>query len=526
MKRFASVVSLLVLLCLSLTACGKVKTSRSAEDYVGENYETVVSELEAAGFTSIELVDVPDLTSRSSMKDGDVSEVSIDGSANFEKKARFAPETPIEVTYHTIKKLEAPLSSDEAKTMDVDEISEAFSKMGYKPTSKEVFDLDPDEFKYEFENEVRVNDVTSFAKGEGIPFDAAIEIVCHKPYQKFDVKVIVDFVPNWIFSTYGVVFSLGEEKHTLAHGEDAEYTYRLREGTHTLTFTNSDDANVKGEVKLDVHSNVEASFQIFAHHYDIGIETVYVNLEPTENQVKILSEESDFRGKNYEEVTETLRGWGFTQIQQTAVKGASAEANAVTAVTIDGADDYKAGDIVSKDVSVVISYCLKDETAPEETQTTGGPAGTQTTTTTAAAAETTTQTAPATTAQEPGILTAENCPELAAILALGDDLDPSIAAFAEKYHGKTIAFDGCILDVAPHGSYKTRFDVLIGAGDYNVNSASGPNFHLTDVNYYDMNVTGSDSVQAGLNMHITANVGEYKEMSALFELDIISMEVR
>ena len=133
---------------------------------------------------------------------------------------------------------------------------------------------------------------------------------------------------------------------------------------------------------------------------------------------------------------------------------------------------------------------------------------------------------PAPTEAPPQVLTAENCPALAALLQLSDPQDPTVAEFASAYYGDTIEFDGCILNLMHHGTYDTRFDVLIGAGDYDPNSARGPQFHLTDVNFYAMNVTGGDSVYTGLNVRVTAEVGEYNSMSGLFELEIVSMEIR
>lgn len=134
--------------------------------------------------------------------------------------------------------------------------------------------------------------------------------------------------------------------------------------------------------------------------------------------------------------------------------------------------------------------------------------------------------APAPTEVPAQVLTAENCPALAALLQLSDPLDPTVGEFASAYYGDTIEFDGCISNLMHHGNYDTRFDVLIGAGDYDPNSARGPQFHLTDVNFYDMNVTGGDSVYTGLNVRVTAEVGEYNSMSGLFELEIVSMEIR
>ena len=123
-------------------------------------------------------------------------------------------------------------------------------------------------------------------------------------------------------------------------------------------------------------------------------------------------------------------------------------------------------------------------------------------------------------------LTAENCPDLAALLALRDPGDPSVTAFASKYYGQVIEFDGCVNSIQNHGDYTSRWDVLIASGDYDENSAMGPNFHLTNVNFNDMNVTGGDSVYAGLNVRVIAEVGNYDSNSQLLELQIISIHVR
>lgn len=123
-------------------------------------------------------------------------------------------------------------------------------------------------------------------------------------------------------------------------------------------------------------------------------------------------------------------------------------------------------------------------------------------------------------------LTVENCPDLAALLSLRDPGDPSVLTFAIKYSGQVIEFDGCVMNMQHHGNFDTRWDVLLGAGDYDENRALGPNFRLTDVNFYDMNVSGGDSVYAGLNVHIVAEVGDYNSNSQLFELKIISMSIR
>lgn len=82
------------------------------------------------------------------------------------------------------------------------------------------------------------------------------------------------------------------------------------------------------------------------------------------------------------------------------------------------------------------------------------------------------------------------------------------------------------MDMQHHGDHDTRWVVSLGSGDYNENSALGPNFHLTDVSSFDMNVSGDGIVYAGLNVHIVADVGDYNPNSQLFELDIISLSIR
>ena len=77
-----------------------------------------------------------------------------------------------------------------------------------------------------------------------------------------------------------------------------------------------------------------------------------------------------------------------------------------------------------------------------------------------------------------------------------------------------------------HENYDTRYDVLILAGDNGVSPMTGPNFRLTDVSFYDMNVTNADSLRGGDNITITAIVGDYNSTADWLELDPVSISVR
>lgn len=126
-------------------------------------------------------------------------------------------------------------------------------------------------------------------------------------------------------------------------------------------------------------------------------------------------------------------------------------------------------------------------------------------------------------------LTVENNPDLAALLsgtATGGDI---VEAFAAKYRGRIIEFDGSIGAMNNHADYKTRYDILISAGDYSDTKAQGPNFQFRDVGISDLNLTGSpipDFIGKRDNLHIVARVGEFQSFQELFLLDPISTSVR
>ncbi|SNS31097.1 protein of unknown function [Geodermatophilus pulveris] len=128
------------------------------------------------------------------------------------------------------------------------------------------------------------------------------------------------------------------------------------------------------------------------------------------------------------------------------------------------------------------------------------------------------------------VLTVENNADLAALLALSDDQAPAVGEFAARYRGRTIEFDGNIADLQPHGSYTTRYDLLIFAGDYSPTTISGPNFQFRDVNITnDLHLTGPnvpDTIGAGNNLRIVAEVGDYISEQGLFLLDPVRTEVR
>lgn len=120
----------------------------------------------------------------------------------------------------------------------------------------------------------------------------------------------------------------------------------------------------------------------------------------------------------------------------------------------------------------------------------------------------------------PDVITAENTPAFARLLKV-DYCDGSIAKFAKQYEGDKIQFAGSVVNIAPHGSYKTRYDYLLGPGDKGPNTVLGPAFKYQNVTYSDFNLTGKnlpDSLKVGDKFLFTATVDHFNATQCSFFL--------
>lgn len=129
----------------------------------------------------------------------------------------------------------------------------------------------------------------------------------------------------------------------------------------------------------------------------------------------------------------------------------------------------------------------------------------------------------------PAVLTVKNNKDLAELLDLGDECSSKINDFATKYSGQRIEFDGAIVYMAPHGHYKTRFDILVNAGAYDPDKAIGPNFQFSNQGYSEMHLTGErvpDNITAGQNYTFIATLGSYNPGTCLYQLSPVETMFR
>lgn len=364
----------MVVLFFSLSSCGNgVKMTSSSSDLVGKNYEEVIQELNGIGLSNIEKVEIADLTSNSPMEDGEVESIVIDGNENFDEKSDFTKDSNVVITYHIVRRLNSPLTADKIATMEIEDIVDKYKKSGFTNVkTEEIYDIDPETTAEDHRNEVVISGKTVVSETDSFKFDAEVRVICHYPYEKYEAKIIVDFIGNLLFNKYDVVLKMdGNAVDTMAHGKDYDTTIKLREGTHELVFCSAEDENVYGKVELIVASNVEASYQIIAYGDKVSVETNYVDqqYELADDEAKIMGSMSSYKHRDFKVVEKELTDLGFSNITTNPlydiVFGWTDEGE-VGSVIIDGKDGYKRGDVFKKDVEIVITYHMLEEDDPNK----------------------------------------------------------------------------------------------------------------------------------------------------------------
>lgn len=234
-----------------------------------------------------------------------------------------------------------------------------------------------------------------------------------------------------------------------------------------------------------------------------------------EGVLRVPESSNSLEGEQVDNVVALLEGAGFTNVETEAlgdlITGWLKDPGEVKEIAIGGDTTFTASDSFPDDIAIVVFYhSFPEDEEVEEPE-----------------AEPEVSAAPSVPTE---VITIGNSPELAAILTLGDYCSTDIAAFASNYRGRIIAFDGNIGALNASGSSSTRFDILVGAGNYSETSQSGPAFQFRDVSITsDLGLTGSnipDTLSVGNNIIVTAEVRSYESSTCLFLLDPVSTGFR
>ena len=497
--------------CFDIFGTKKVYTPYSAADCIGKNKDAVEEAFFGAGFYRVVAEEIADLEISESTRYGEIESVAINGVSDFEGNAEFSSSALVVIQYHSYVHTGVPVSSDEAKNMDTALLLEELEEAGFiNITVDEAYDLDPDVVDAEYENEVSINGYNDFVSGEEYPLDAEIVITTHRPYEKYTLKVIVDFTANIIFSRYDVKLTIGDRTETMPHGKDAEFDYRLQKGKYTLVFEKAEDSSVKGSVDIELTGDTKVAVKITCHNDEVEVETEYIENQGAvgENEAMVPLAAHSCEYKDYKEVEASFKKAGFTNIKTKIlydiIFGITQEGE-VEEVTINGDDDFNRGDIYAKNADVVITYHMKKVDDPSNKE----------------------ETKPEDKEEQKKNITISNNTEFASLMKIANQTDYlTINSFVNKHIGDVLEFDGCIAFMMNHGSYKTRFDVCLVGGNYDDERVYGPMFAFEDVNFYDMNVSGTDTVQQGMNFQIIAEIVGFSEEGGYIVLKPVSLKAR
>ena len=160
----------------------------SAEEFAGYPYQEAEKKLRILGFTSLELKEYADLTSREAARDETVREIAIGGSSGFEVGDRFPADSHVLVEYHTLRMAAVPLSPAEVGAGEPEALAQAFADAGFINVRTDVVE-DLEEGGPAAVTAV-VNGSRDYGKGDQIPFDAEILILTHIPRPAHDLPVL------------------------------------------------------------------------------------------------------------------------------------------------------------------------------------------------------------------------------------------------------------------------------------------------------------------------------------------------
>lgn len=382
------------------------------------------------------------------------------------------------------------------------------------------------------------------------------------PSEERSVSIEIECESNLILSRYDLdVYIDGEHQGSLDHGTNKAFDAKLGDGDHDLRITKKDDDGVDGSVGFSVSGDTSLKYKVKCTSSQVEIEAIE-EINPPISSGEASSTYHDEAHRAFEDA-------GFTNIREEELRDLTPNQRSrnwyTTSIEINGNGDFDKDDAFHADDEVLITYhVLADLNPPaSSSELTGrsyeevvdqfeqaGFINVTTKKTTASGAEgavsevriggifgSTDFSSSDTFAFDAGVEiayyegnsaseaseTPDPVPD-SEVQALITSSDTNAGWFSSSYKGRTITFDGWVADLQHHGSYDTRWDVLILAGNYG--DGRGPNFRLTDVGFSDMRVTNADTLRSGDNITITAVVGEYNSTSDWLELDPVSISIR
>ena len=109
----------------------RIPVGYDKHDLVGNDYQSVIRQLERAGFRYVSEKAVEDLSVDEIQDDSLVFDVKIGWSNSFNEESKYPANFPVKVIYHSLETLDVPISSKEANKSDYETVLKKFQNAGF-----------------------------------------------------------------------------------------------------------------------------------------------------------------------------------------------------------------------------------------------------------------------------------------------------------------------------------------------------------------------------------------------------------
>lgn len=246
MKKIISILIACIIL-IALSACGssanshegEAKTPSASKSQKGKNYQEVVDDFTAKGFTNVKTEKLEDLVTGWLTKDGEVEFVSVDGNKDYKADTWHRNGVEVVITYHTF-----PIKQESYNSPTDGTSSETTTPPTTEPPVESESEILTVENNEELATLLKSSDyeiISAFAKkykGRTIEFDANIAYMA--PYKNYKTR-------------YDILINTGDYSETTQVGPS--FKFEDVNVTHDLYLTGD---NIPEHIKAGLNIRVTA----------------------------------------------------------------------------------------------------------------------------------------------------------------------------------------------------------------------------------------------------------------------------
>lgn len=158
-----------------------IQVGYNPDELIGLNYMVVEEKLLSRGFDNIEIRKITDLTIKERDRRDIVTDITINNKNDFKDKTKFLPNKKIIIVYHTTMKYSPPITSQDAKKKQYNDIIKKFENAGFKNIkTKKIKDLTTGWITKDGEVEkITINSNDSYTELDEYEEDAEVIIEYH-----------------------------------------------------------------------------------------------------------------------------------------------------------------------------------------------------------------------------------------------------------------------------------------------------------------------------------------------------------